>query len=79
MPYMTIAERIGFEKGIEQGEKQGEKRGLNKGEVIGKIRATQRFLKQPVTPVLQLVPKSLKSLKAMLKELEKELEIANPQ
>ncbi len=74
MPYITTAERIGMEKGIEKGMQ----RGLNKGEVIGEIRATQRFLKQPVTPVSQLVPKSLKSLKAMLKGLENELETATP-
>jgi len=81
MPFMTIAERIGLEKGLEQGEKQGEKRGekrgLNKGEIIGEIRATQRFLKQPATPMPQLARKSLKSLKAILKELEAELELVD--
>lgn len=73
MPFMTIAERIGMEKGLEQGEK----RGLNKGEIIGEIRATQKFLKRPITPTSQLAPKSLKALKALLKELEGELAQTN--
>jgi hypothetical protein len=73
MPYITTAERIGIEKGI----KEGEKRGLNKGEVIGEIRATQKFLKRPVTPIAQLARKSLKTLKAMLQELEGELATLN--
>lgn len=64
MPYITTAERIGIEKGVKQG--------LNKGEVIGEIRATQKFLKRPVTPLAQLARKSLKTLKTMLRELEKE-------
>ncbi len=73
MPYMTIAERIGMEKGIKQGIEKGVKRGLNKGEVIGEIRATQKFLKRPVTPIAQLARKSLKTLKTTLHELEAEL------
>ncbi len=69
MPYITTAERIGIKKGVEKGIR----RGLNKGEVIGEIRATQKFLKRPMTPMPQLARKSLKTLKAMLQELEAEL------
>ena len=60
-------------EGRQEGEKRGEKKGLTKGELIGEIRATQKFLKRPVTPTDPLAQKSLKSLKALLKELETEL------
>jgi predicted transposase YdaD len=56
-----------------EGHKEGEQRGLNKGELIGEIRAMQKVLKQPVTPIKHLVPHSLKTLRTMLKELEAEL------
>jgi ribosomal protein L29 len=42
-------------------------------ELIGEIRATQRFLKRPVMPVEELAQKSMQELKEMLQELEAEL------
>ena len=56
-----------------EGRQEGEKRGLNKGELIGEIRATQKFLKRPVSSSDELARKSLKTLKSLLKELEAEL------
>jgi hypothetical protein len=38
-----------------------------------KSRAMQKMLKRPAKPVTHLVPHSLKTLRAMLKELEAEL------
>ena len=60
-------------EGQQKGEKKGLNKGLTKGELIGEIRATQKFLKRPVTPTNTLAQKSLKSLKSTLKELEAEL------
>jgi predicted transposase YdaD len=65
--------QLGKQEGHARGRAEGEKRGLNKGELIGEIRALQKVLKQPVTPVKHLVPHSLKTLRTMLKELEAEL------
>jgi predicted transposase YdaD len=65
--------QIGKQEGQQEGIKEGEKKGLTKGELIGEIRATQRFLKQPATPVARLARKSLKTLKTLLQELETEL------
>jgi predicted transposase YdaD len=63
----------GRKEGINKGRKEGRQEGINKGELIGEIRATQKFLKRPVTPVDDLAPKSLKALNVMLQELEAEL------
>ncbi len=65
--------RLWTTEGRQEGAKQGEQKGLSKGELIGEIRATQKFLKRPVTPVSELATRSLKSLKATLQELEAEL------
>lgn len=62
-----------MQQGIQQGRQEGEKRGLNKGELIGEIRATQKFLKRPVSSLEELAPKSLKELKTLLQQLEAEL------
>lgn len=51
----------------------GEQQGLTKGELIGEIRFAQKMLKRPISPAARLSRKSLKALKAMLKELEAEL------
>lgn len=51
----------------------GHKEGVNKGELIGEIRATQKFLKHPVSSIEELVRKNLKELKMMLQQLEAEL------
>ena len=61
------------QRGQAKGRQEGEKRGVTKGEVIGEIRALQKVLKQPVTPIKHLVPRSVKTLKVMLEELEAEL------
>lgn len=55
-----------------EGRQEGRREGLTKGEIIGEIRFAQKLLKQPVTPPATLAHKSVKTLKAMLKELEAE-------
>ncbi len=60
-----------------EGRQEGEKKGLSKGELIGEIRATQKFLKRPVTPTKTLAQNSLKALKSTLKELDAELAECN--
>ena len=68
-----LEETVAGQELIQISRKEGEKRGLNKGELIGEIRATQKFLKRPVTPVEELAQNDLKVLKAMLQELEADL------
>jgi len=60
---------IGEKKGIQKGRQEG----ISKGELIGEIRAMQKVLKRPVTPLQVLARKGRKMLKMMLAELEKEL------
>ena len=64
--------REGIREGRQEGRQEGEKKGLTKGELIGEIRATQRFLKQPVTPLDTLARKSMRALKTMLQDFERE-------
>ena len=52
----------------EEMETTGEKR-----ELIGQIRATQRFLKQPVSPQEDLMEHSLEELNAHFQDLQAEL------
>ncbi len=56
-------------------EKRGEKKGEKKGELIGRIHATEQFLKRPLTPKKNLIGQSLKELGAILKKLRTELNI----
>jgi flagellar biosynthesis/type III secretory pathway protein FliH len=52
---------------------EGREEGLNKGELIGEIRATQRFLKHPVIPLEELTSKSQQELTTILRQLEAKL------
>jgi hypothetical protein len=54
-------------------EKKGLEKGRIEGELIGKIHATQRFLKQAITPKKKLLEHSPKEIRAILKQLEMEL------
>lgn len=56
-----------------EGRQEGEKKGLNKGELIGEIRATQKFLKRPAASIDELASKEITVLQTMLQELEAEL------
>jgi flagellar biosynthesis/type III secretory pathway protein FliH len=61
----------------EEGRQEGETRGLNKGELIGEIRATQKFLKRPVASVEELAQLTTPTLRRLLQELEQELAAMN--
>ena len=61
--------RISEQRGRQEGRREGHQKGLTKGEVIGEIRFAQRLLKQPVMPVGALAGHSLKTLKALRREL----------
>ena len=58
---------------IQMGRIEGRTEGRTEGELIGKIHATQRFLKRPVTPKKKLLAQSPKELRAILRKLETEL------
>ena len=73
----TVVGRELLHIGEQRGEEKGRQEGRQEGELIGEIRATQKFLKRPVTPIDELVPKSLDALKAILQELEAELAMLN--
>ena len=74
----SVEELLGmFVSALEREREQLREEGRQEGELIGEIRATQKFLKRPMTPVDDLAPKSLKALKAMLQELEADLATLN--
>jgi len=62
--------RMGRIEGRTEGRKEGAQQGKLIGKLIGKIHATQRFLKRPITPEKKLLEKSMKELRAILKQLE---------
>ena len=59
----------GMKEGLKEGIVEGIKEGMNKGELIGEIRATQRFLRVPVSAVEALLIKSETDLQELLREL----------
>jgi predicted transposase YdaD len=63
----------GKKEGKKEGKEEGKEEGLKKGELIGEIRAFERILKQPQSHVDELVQKSLKELRVILKRLKSEL------
>ena len=63
----------GKREGKREGKEEGKKEGLKQGELIGEIRVLQRILKQPQSDVDELVQKSLKELRVILKRLKSEL------
>lgn len=65
--------QMGINEGILKGRIEGIEKGIEKGSLIGKIHATQRFLKRPITPKKKLLNFSMKELRAILKKLEVEL------
>jgi predicted transposase YdaD len=65
----------GLEKGLKKGRIEGVEKGVEKGELIGKIHLAQRLLKHPVTPKKKLIPQSIRELRAIMKQLEKELKL----
>ena len=52
----------------------GIKRGIHKGELIGKIQLAQRMLNHPISSQKELAQKSMKALKAILHQLDVELQ-----
>lgn len=73
----TVIGRELIEIGKQRGRQEGEKQGLTKGELIGEIRATQKFLKRPVMPVEELSRQTMPELKTLLRILEAELAALN--
>ena len=63
----------GIQKGIQKGEEKGLQKGRQEGELIGSITALQKILKCKATTKKELRAKSIEELKAMLKELEKQI------
>lgn len=56
-------------------ERDQQENGISdKAELIGEIRATQRFLKHPVSPKEELAEKRMENLRALLHDLQSELE-----
>ena len=56
--------------GIKKGVKKGKEEGLKKGELIGEIRTLQRILKYSQSSTTELARKTLKELRALLKQLK---------
>ncbi len=52
------------------GVKKGKEEGLKKGELIGEIRTLQRILKYSQSSTTELARKTLKELRALLKQLK---------
>ncbi len=52
---------------------QKENGSIDKGELLGEIRATQRFLTHPVSPKEELAEKRMEELNALFQELQTEL------
>ncbi len=65
----------GFLGGFEKGKEEGRKEGIDKGELIGKIRLAQSILKQRAFFKKKLEQKSLRELRVIFKEFEKQLEL----
>ncbi len=71
VPGKELAERW-RKKGQQEGQKKGQKIGIKKGELIGEIRATQRMLNMPVSPIKALEKKAMTTLRKMLQYLKAE-------
>lgn len=56
--------------GIKKGVKKGKEEGLKKGELIGEIRTLQRIMKYSQSSTTELARKTLKALRALLKQLK---------
>ncbi len=70
---MAAVEKKALAKGRKEGREEGQKKGMAKGELVGEIRATQRTLKQPISPREDLSQKDFKELDSMLQELVAQL------
>jgi hypothetical protein len=69
----TVAGQELIMMGIEKGRIEGIEKGIEKGKIIGKIHATQRFLKRRITSEKKLLRYGIGELRAELKQLEAEL------
>jgi hypothetical protein len=68
-----LGRQEGLQKGIQKGLQKGLEEGEKKGELIGSITALQKILKCKTATKKELRAKSIEELKAMLKELEKQI------
>ena len=64
---------LGIKIGKKEGKEEGKEEGIKQGELIGEIRTLQRISKLPQSIKTELAKKTLKELKAMLKQLKSEL------
>jgi DNA repair exonuclease SbcCD ATPase subunit len=64
-------------KQLREERKQIREEGRQEGEIIGEIRATQRFLKRQVSSVEELAQRDTPTLRRLLQDLEQELASMN--
>ena len=64
---------IGIKIGKKEAKEANKKEGIKLGELIGEIRTLQRISKLPQSIKTELAKKTIKELKAMLKQLKSEL------
>jgi predicted transposase YdaD len=66
----------GRREGIAEGKAEGKREGMEKGKLIGEIQMAQRMLKQSLVSDKELSKKSVKELRAILQQLESQIESA---
>lgn len=70
---ISIGIKIGKKEAKEEAKEANKKEGIKLGELIGEIRTLQRISKLPQSLKTELAKKTIKELKAMLKQLKSEL------
>jgi len=70
---ISIGIKIGKKEAKEEAKEANKKEGIKLGELIGEIRTLQRISKLPQSIKTELAKKTIKELKAMLKQLKSEL------
>lgn len=68
-----LGKQEGRQEGEQKGLQKGRQEGLQKGELIGNITALQKVLKCQIAAKEELRAKSIEELKAILSELEKQI------
>ena len=78
MPYITIAERIGIEKGMKEGIEKGREEGREEGKLIGEILLAQQILNLTIYAEEELNGKNLEELKSIFKQFKAKLNLTCP-
>ena len=80
MPFMSIAERIGMEKGLKQGREEGweegREEGREEGKLIGEILLAQRVLGLTIYDEKELKQKDLDELRRLAGQFESKLSLS---